>query len=83
MVIAGYAIFFFAELHIALVVLDDINVYQGIQSMIVNFSVTNMPLYNLIMVDSNGNEINSNSNNKDNLSEEDKKKKIIIPEVKK
>lgn len=44
----------------------DVNVYQGIQSLIVNFSVTNMPLYNLIMVDSNGNEIDSNSNNKDN-----------------
>ncbi len=44
----------------------DVNVYQGIQSMIVNFSVTDMPLYNLIMVDSNGNEINSSANNKDN-----------------
>ncbi len=44
----------------------DVNVYQGIQSMIFNFSVTGMPLYNLIMVDSNGNEIDSNANNKDN-----------------
>ena len=44
----------------------DVNVYQGIQSMIVNFSVIGMPLYNLIMVDSNGNEIDSNANNKDN-----------------
>jgi len=44
----------------------DINVYEGIHSMNIDFSVNEKPLYNIVLLDSNGNIINKNPNNLDN-----------------
>lgn len=44
----------------------DINVYENIHDIVLKFSVSSMPLYNIVLLDANGNVIEKNPNNMDN-----------------